>query len=292
MNKRVLKWVVILLVAFALGWVFLNIVSVKETKVINTKDTGDILNDPNAGKILDSAAGLTKQDSENKEIFYEKLDKYSNNSDTIDKTDSEESYVDLTELRKGSNNGVRVVSVNDSNFDVKERREVLKAVNNLKMLGSMSGGQITHEFSDLNLKRGKIEQEKTSFEPTDNILAREFEMTSRVYSGAYSQDSGYNSVYRLYENSSNGAKIEFTEMYLDPKNNSVMEVVEETLNHSVNNVPMTFETIKTKESGTVYNAQFNVGEKYYSFSTQGISSDNFENILSTVIEKEKAASTN
>uniref|UniRef100_UPI00332BEE45 hypothetical protein n=1 Tax=Psychrobacter sp. W2-37-MNA-CIBAN-0211 TaxID=3140443 RepID=UPI00332BEE45 len=164
MNKTILKWVIILLVSFVLGWIFLNIVSVKETKVINTKDTGDVLNNPNVGKILDSTAALTNQDHEKKEIFYKKLDDYSNNNEAINKTDSEEGYVDLTESRKGSNNGVRVVSVNDSDFNDKERRNILETVNNLKMFGSMSGGQITHEFSDLNLKRGKIEQEKTSFE--------------------------------------------------------------------------------------------------------------------------------
>lgn len=50
---------------------------------------------------------------------------------------------------------------------------------------------------------------------------------------------------------------------------------------------MTFETIKKSESDIIYNAQFNVGEKYYSFSTQGISSNDFEGILSNVIEKEQ-----
>lgn len=282
----------ILLTAFVLGWIFLKVVSVKETRVITSKNTDDILNNPHIGKIFDSTAAFMNQDHEKEEIFYEKLGGYPKDSAAVDETGLDEGYVDLTELRKNSDNGVRIVSVNDSDFDAEERQSILEGINNLKIFGSMSGGKITHEFSDLNSKRGKIEQENTSFKPIDNILGKDFEMTSRVYSGAYSQDSGYSSVYRLYENPSSGAKIEFTEIYLDPKNNTVMEVVKETLNRSVNSVPMTFETIETKESGTVHNAQFNVGEKYYSFSTQGISSDSLENILSHVIEKEKTATAN
>lgn len=284
MNKKILKWAVIILAVFALGWVFLNTVAVKETTVINTKDTGDILNDPIAGKALDSISNITNQGNEKEAVFYEKMDKYTKNKNT---DDVEEEYVDLTNLRKESKDGVRLVSLN--NLDAEERQSALESVNNLKMSGSLSGGKITHEFSILDSKRGKLEEEKTSFEPANNILGSDFDMTSRVYSGAYSQDNGYSSIYRLYENSRNGAKLEFTEIYLDPNNNTVMEIVEETLNRSVNNVPMTFETIQSEELGTVYNAQFNLAGKYYSLSSQGMRFDNFEAVLSGLIDKERSS---
>lgn len=287
MNKTILKWAVIILAVVALGWVFLNTVAVKETKVINTKDTGDILNNPAAGKALDSMSNITNQSTEKEELFYEKMDNYSKNENIAD---AEEEYVDLTSLRKESKEGVRLVSLN--NLDAKERQSALETVNNLKMLGSLSGGKITHEFSNLDSKRGKLEEEKASFEPANNILGSDFDITSRVYSGAYSQDSGYSSIYRLYENPRNGAKLEFTEIYLDPKNNTVMEVVEETLNRSINNVPMTFEMINSKELGTVYNAQFNLEDKYYSLSSQGMGSENFQAIVSGLIDKERSTNSN
>ncbi len=286
MNKNLLKWIFILLAVFVVSWVFLNFVSVKNTKVTGTQATDDSITSV-ADDDINTTMPFSSQNNDKKDAFNSSLDASSEVSTIENKKSLGGDYNDFSKLRENSIDGVRIVSINDAGFDTSERQDILEKINNLKMSGSMSGGEITHEFSDLNLKRGNIEEKKTSFKPVDKIIGKEFVMTSKVYSGAYSQDTGYSSIYQLYENPSNGAKIEFTEMYLDPKNNTVMEVVKETLNHSIDNVPMTFETIKTPDSGTIYNAQFNVGKNYYSFSSQGVAPDEFENVLSKVIKKEQ-----
>ena len=78
-------------------------------------------------------------------------------------------------------------------------------INNLRTYGSLSGGKVTHEFEKIEEKRNNINNiEKTSFQPTnlDNLVDDSLKITGRLYSGAFNKDTGYDSVYRLYENNS------------------------------------------------------------------------------------------
>ena len=68
MNKKIFKWVVILLVTFVLVWLLLKAVSVKETKVITSKNTYDILNNPHVSKVSDYISALMNHNHE-KEKF-------------------------------------------------------------------------------------------------------------------------------------------------------------------------------------------------------------------------------
>ena len=82
MKKNVLKWLVILVVMASAVWIFLDIVSVKETKSFSSSD-GDILNSPAADKIFSLFTIFSNQGNE-KEIFYEKLDKLGNVNHELD----------------------------------------------------------------------------------------------------------------------------------------------------------------------------------------------------------------
>ena len=82
MKKIVLKWLVILAVMVSAVWIFLGIVSVKETKSFSSSD-GDILNSPAADKIFSFLTIFSNQGNE-KEIFYEKLDKLGNVNHELD----------------------------------------------------------------------------------------------------------------------------------------------------------------------------------------------------------------
>ena len=46
-------------------------------------------------------------------------------------------------------------------------------------------------------------------------------------------------------------KLEATEMYLNPASNAVMQVTKETLNHTISNVPMTFEVLKSQDGNNL-----------------------------------------
>ena len=82
MKKNVLKWLVILMVMVSAVWIFLSIVSVKETKSFSSSD-GDILNSHAADKISSFLTIFSNQGNE-KEIFYEKLDKLGNVNHELD----------------------------------------------------------------------------------------------------------------------------------------------------------------------------------------------------------------
>ena len=84
MKKNVLKWLVILIVMVSAVWIFLGIVSVKETKSFSSSD-GDILNSPAADKIFSFLTIFSNQGNE-KEIFYEKLDKLENVNHELDES--------------------------------------------------------------------------------------------------------------------------------------------------------------------------------------------------------------
>ena len=82
MKKIVLKWLVILAVMVSAVWIFLDIVSVKETKSFSSSD-GDIFNSSAADKISSFLTIFSNQGNE-KEIFYEKLDKLGNVNHELD----------------------------------------------------------------------------------------------------------------------------------------------------------------------------------------------------------------
>lgn len=182
------------------------------------------------------------------------------------------------------------LSIDDPMLSPEEKAEALTQINNLRIYGSLSGGKVTHEFESIEAKRNNINNvEKTSFQPTnlDSLVENNLRMTGRLYSGAYSQEDGYDSVYRLYENNS-GKKLEVTEMYLNPASNTVMQVTKETLNHKIDSIPMTFETLKNKDGDLIYNAQFNLNNKYWSLSGMGYDQATFEQTLSKIIKSDLA----
>ena len=84
MKKNLLKWLVILVVMAPAVWIFLDIVSVKETKSFSSSE-GDILNSPAADKISRFLTIFSNQGNE-KELFYEKLDKLENVSHELDES--------------------------------------------------------------------------------------------------------------------------------------------------------------------------------------------------------------
>lgn len=73
MKKIVLKWLVILVAIISAVWIFLDVVSVKETKSFSSSD-GDIFNSPAADKLSSFLTILSNQDNNKKEVFYEKID--------------------------------------------------------------------------------------------------------------------------------------------------------------------------------------------------------------------------
>lgn len=277
--------IILLLVALAILCIplILFFSSVDETQDISTQSRGgDILNN----KII-KHTNINQYPNNN---LIAPVQNASNTASTPNMTsiDSQETtqYIDLQNLRKSYPNGVMVLSVNDPMLSPEDKKEVLAQINNLRTYGSLSGGKVTHEFEKIEEKRNNINNiEKTSFQPTnlDNLVDDNLKITGRLYSGAFNKDTGYDSVYRLYENNS-GKKLEATEMYLNPASNAVMQVIKETLNHTISDVPMTFEVLKSQDGSLIYNAQFNLNDKYWSLSGIGYTQASFEQTISKIID--------
>lgn len=260
--------------------------SVDETQDISTQSRGgDVLNN----KIIKNT-NINQYPNNNLIASVQNASNIGNTASTpnMTSTDSQETtqYIDLQNLRKSHPNGVMVLSVNDPMLSPEDKKEALAQINNLRTYGSLSGGKVTHEFEKIEEKRNNINNiEKTSFRPTnlDNLVDDNLKITGRLYSGAFNKDTGYDSVYRLYENNS-GKKLEATEMYLNPASNAVMQVTKETLNHTISNVPMTFEVLKSQDGSLIYNAQFNLNDKYWSLSGIGYTQASFEQTISKIID--------
>lgn len=76
MKKTGKKWLIIVVVMISTVWIFIDVVSVKETKSFSSRD-GDILNSPAADKFFNFFAIFSNQ-SRSKQVFYEKMDNLKN----------------------------------------------------------------------------------------------------------------------------------------------------------------------------------------------------------------------
>ncbi|MEN8927065.1 hypothetical protein ABF359_17335, partial [Acinetobacter baumannii] len=190
---------------------------------------------------------------------------------------------DLKALREKYPDGVLYIKLSESKLTKAQRDALAKEFDNLNRYGSFSGGKITNEFSNLDKKRAALQEEKSlDFKPTNtDSLVPDLKLSGKWYSGAINEGK-YNSLYRLYENQDGSTKFEITEMYLNPNNSAIVEVFQESLNHNVNNVPMTFETLRTENGKDIYNVHFNYNDRYYSLSTENMTRAQVENILNQI----------
>lgn len=190
---------------------------------------------------------------------------------------------DLKALREKYPDGVLYTKLSESKLTKAQRDALAKEFDNLNRYGSFSGGKITNEFSNLDKKRAALQEEKPlDFKPTNtDSLVPDLKLSGKWYSGAINEGK-YNSLYRLYENQDGSTKFEITEMYLNPNNSAIVEVFQESLNHNVNNVPMTFETLRTENGKDIYNVHFNYNDRYYSLSTENMTRAQVENILNQI----------
>ncbi|HCA5045213.1 hypothetical protein OHW15_16970 [Acinetobacter baumannii] len=190
---------------------------------------------------------------------------------------------DLKALREKYPDGVIYTKLSESKLNKAQRDALAKEFDNLNRYGSFSGGKITNEFSNLDKKRAALKEEKPlDFKPTNtDSLVPDLKLSGKWYSGAINEGK-YNSLYRLYENQDGSTKFEITEMYLNPNNSAIVEVFQESLNHNVNNVPMTIETLRTENGKDIYNVHFNYNDRYYSLSTENMTRAQVENILNQI----------
>lgn len=206
-------------------------------------------------------------------------------SDTQDFILNPPSSADLNALTRQAADGVVYLSLSESTLPQEIKDEIKQSTARLNATGSFSAGQITHEFSHLTEKRAALNKDHAiNFIPTEiEKLIQNMPLTGKWYSGVFN-DGKYNSLYRLYESADGQRKFEITEMYLDAENGSSTEVFYESLNHQVNQVPMTFEHLKTAQGEQIYNVSFNHRSRYYSLSSLGFNRAELDRILKALTQ--------
>ncbi len=157
-----------------------------------------------------------------------------------------EAFLDMSELRKNYPDGVRYLNIDSSDLSLEQKEMFKKDFENLAKYGSFDGNapdQNEFKEEDLAKLRKMInKQEVLSFSPIEEsrFVPNDLKMTGKYYSGTYNEKQGFDSYTRLYENASNGKKIEVSEMYLNPSNNTVLDVFKESRNTELDGVSMTW----------------------------------------------------
>lgn len=193
-------------------------------------------------------------------------------------------FEDFSGLREKFPEGVRLLSLKDSDLPAAAKEVLQKKFDNLNQYGNMSAGKVTNEFQNLDKFRGMLSKnEKLAFQPLDSqyFVPSDLKLTGKYYSGVHDEVEGYNSYYRLFEGA-DGRKIEVNEMYLNPKNNTVVDVFSESLNKNISGKPMTWQAVPT-ENGTLYSADFIQDGKMFSVSSMSLSESEMQNVVSNII---------
>lgn len=238
-----------------------------------------------------------KINQKNENGYGEKLEKSSvfsednksiNSAESMTTSIKDDSFSDMVELRKIYPEGVRYLNINEADLSTEQKAMLKKDFANLAKYGSFDGNAPDqNEFKEEDLKKLRKmlnKQEKLSFLPVEenSFVPMDLKMTGKYYSGTFNEKEGFDSYTRLYESDSNGNKIEFSEMYLNPSNNTVLDVFKESRNTDLEGVSMTWQT-KPNASGNNYTADFVINQKKFSISSVGYSEAEAKQIVSNLI---------
>jgi len=239
---------------------------------------------------------IEKQNDQNNNQSYENtlepklssLDKGDESAKVIG-TSSNDDFLSMAKLRKLYPDGVRYLNIDSANLSTEQKAMLKKDLENLAKYGSFDGNapdQNEFKDKDLDLLRKMVnENKKLSFSPIEEnrFIPTDLRMTGKYYSGTYNETEGFDSYSRLYESTSNGKKIEVSEMYLNPNNNTVLDVFKESRNADIDGISMTWQT-KPSPTGNNYTADFVIDKKKYSISTAAYSEIEAKQIVSNLIK--------
>lgn len=206
---------------------------------------------------------------------------------------NDDAFQDMAELRKMYPEGVRYLNIDRADLSPEQKLMLKKDFENLAKYGSFDGNAADqNEFKEEDLEKLRkmlSKQEKLSFSPIDErqFVPKDLKQTGKYYSGTYNEKEGFDSYTRLYESTANGNKVEVSEMYLNPRNNTVLDVFKESRNADLDGVSMTWQT-KPNATGNDpannYTADFVINQKKYSISMAGYSEAESRQIVSNLIK--------
>lgn len=193
---------------------------------------------------------------------------------------------DIRNERAKYPNGIKVTSLDKSRLSDQNKAILKQKFDNLHKYGSFNENKLSGEFRHVKKYKRNINKDyPLSFTPTKNkFLEENFNLTGKYASGAYSKGVGFNSYTRLFENKKKLQTIELTEMYLNPKNYSLIEVYEESFNKKIGGLDLTFQEIPIGNT-TAFTIDFFNNQKMYSLSTMRVPKKDVEDLVYSLIEE-------
>lgn len=193
---------------------------------------------------------------------------------------------DIKKERAKYPSGIKIISLDESNASDQNKAMLKRKFNNLKKYGNYNSDKLGSEFKHIKKYRNNIGKDyPLSFTPVENeYLESNFNLTGKFASGVYSKGMGFNSYTRLFENKENGQKVELTEMYLNPKTHSFVEVYKESFNKRIDGLDLTFQEIPVGNT-TVYTVDFFNNQKMYSLSTIKVEKKDVESLVISLIRE-------
>lgn len=199
---------------------------------------------------------------------------------------SEDKFNSIME-KSAKNNGVSYISL--SELDTKSRKEAEEALKNLTEKGSLSGGVKQQEFAEIEKSRDTLREEgieniKSKLDGfngiNDSILnTYDLRLTGAQTFGRYDSNNGWDSLYKLYENTNQ--KIEVEQTFLKA-NESAHQFITESLNIELNNnTPARYEKLP---SDLIEKLTFVYNSNYYQINGQHLKKDQLVNIANKIID--------
>lgn len=191
---------------------------------------------------------------------------------------------DLKNERAKYPSGIKITTLDEANLSDKTRTLLKQKFDNLHKYGNFNANKLAGEFKHIKKYKKNINKDyPLSFVPTENeFLEKNFNLTGKYASGAYSKGVGFNSYTRLFENKETLQKVELTEMYLNPKTHSLIEVYKESFNEKINGLDLTFQEIPVGNT-TVFTVDFFNNQKMFSLSTIRVQKEDVEDLVSSLI---------
>ena len=191
-------------------------------------------------------------------------------------------------------NPVEIIGAEEANLPLEEKSNLIKKFNNLNKYGSLSGGNITHEFKYSDEYKKELDkvggysnvEQQLAFKPIplNNYIDSSLVMVGAMSSGTYTENNGFNSVLRSYDNGK-GKKIEVNEMYLNPKNNMSIEVYRESINHYVaGKHPATIERLKDDKGNSIINLSWNSNNRNYMLTGSNINETDLDTLAKNIAD--------
>lgn len=202
----------------------------------------------------------------------------------------------LPEITTRPPTGVSTVLLKDLQLPPEIKNEFEQRLKLFKSTGSISGGELTHEFSNIDdmkkaLKDKNLEKQKAelAIKPINlaNILGENYKLIGANTQSKYIPDKGWTGFFQIVENQYSPIMIELSENQLETAAGDGTQRISEFTNEYIDGEPATIEIIKLDKSGNVYNIHWSNNNRLFVLTVKNISRQEALNIAEQITDQFK-----